>query len=223
MKEKLDEQTMALRAVKEFRDGDYVNLGAGIPLLCAALVPSDKHVILHAEQGVFGYGELLTERDWRDADFDYVDAGFRFFRTKPGLCFMDMDLSFDLIRGVHLDMTVLGGLEVSEKGDFANWSLGDVKRSSIGGAMDLAVGAKRVIVVMKHVTNDGRPRVVKECHYPLTAKECVNLLITDLAVIEVTKEGLLLREVAPGWTPHEVQSMTEPKLIIDRNVAEIEL
>jgi len=135
-----------------------------------------------------------------------------------------MGLSFDMIRGKHLDVAVLGGLEVSEKGDLANWTL-DVTEAAanIGGGMDLAVGARRLIIPMTHTTKEGKPKIVKKCKYPLTARECVNLIVTDIAVIEVTKKGLLLREVAPGWSASEVQALTEPQFAISDDLKEIEL
>ena len=223
MKVRLTQEVMAMRIVKEFKDGDYVNLGFGIPNLCAMFIPPDKEVIFHAEQGVTGYGRLLLDDEGEKADFDFLDAGYRFFEASPGICWFDMDLSFDMIRGRHLDWTVMGALEVSEKGDLANWTRGDVGTSGIGGSMDLAIGAKKVIVAMEHTTKDGKPRIVKQCHFPLTAKECVNLIVTDLAVIEVMKNGLLIKETAPGWSVKEIQALTEPKFLIAKDLKEIEL
>lgn len=139
------------------------------------------------------------------------------------MCFFHSADSFGMIRGGHIDITMLGGLQVSEKGDLANWLIPERGVGNIGGGMDLAVGAKRVIVLMEHVTKKGEPKIVKQCSYPLTAKECVDLIITDLAVIEVTKEGLVLKEIAPGWTVEGVQALTEPKLIIAPDLKEIEL
>ncbi|MAH21345.1 MAG: succinyl-CoA--3-ketoacid-CoA transferase [Thaumarchaeota archaeon] len=224
MKERLSQQAVALRAAKEFKDGDYVNLGAGIPLLCATYAPIDKDVFFQAEQGMLGYSRIIQIEEWGEADLDYVDAlGQCVLPSSPGLSFFDMDTSFDMIRGGHLDYTVLGGLEVSEKGDLANWTRGNVGQGTIGGGMDLAVGAKKVIVAMTHTTRDGKPKVVNECRLPLTGKECVDLIVTDLAVLEVTERGLLLKEVAPGWTFEEVQSLTEVALIPDPALQEIQL
>jgi len=224
MKERLSEETIAMRVVKEFRDGDYVNLGAGIPLLCSPFIPEDKEVFFHAEQGVVGYTRTLLDEERVIADLDYVDAGGRFLPpSSPGISFFDIDTSFDMIRGGNLDFTVLGGLEVSGRGDLANWTWGPVETGGIGGSMDLAVGAKRVIVAMMHTNKKGKPKIVKECTLPLTAKECVDLIVTDLAVIEVTSQGLLLKEVAPGWTVEEIQALTEPRLIISPELKEIEL
>ncbi|MBI3040362.1 MAG: 3-oxoacid CoA-transferase subunit B [Chloroflexi bacterium] len=224
MKERLSQQAIAMRAAKEFQDGDYVNLGAGIPLLCATYAPIGKDVFFQAEQGMLGYSRLLQVEEWEEADLDYVDAmGRCVLPSSPGLSFFDMDTSFDMIRGRHLDCTVLGGLEVSEKGDLANWTRGNLEWGAVGGGMDLAVGARRVIIAMTHTTKDGKPKVVKECRLPLTAKECVDMIVTDLAVLEVTERGLLLKEVAPGWTFEEVQSLTEARLIPDPVLQEIQL
>ncbi len=223
MKERLSDEVMAMRAVKEFKDGDYVNLGYGIPNLCAGFVPPDREVIFHAEHGVLGYGRLLREDEGVKVDLDFVDAGIRPFEPQPGLCFFDMALSFDMIRGRHLDATVLGALEVSEKGDLANWTRRKEAGAGIGGGMDLAVGAKRVIVLMGHTTKKGEPRIVRRCKFPLTGKECVDLIITDIAVIALQKQGLLLKEYAPGWTVEEIRSLTEPRLAVAEDLCEIAL
>jgi len=224
MKERLSEETIALRVVKELKDGDYVNLGAGMPLLCAQFIPENKEIFYQAEQGVVGYTKTLLEEEWEIADLDYVTAGGEFIHPFiPGLSFFDIGTSFDMIIGKHLDCTVLGGLEVSERGDLANWSWGPVETGGIGGSMDLAVGAKKVIIAMTHTDKKGNPKVVNECKLPLTAKECVDLIVTDLAVIEVTPQGLLLKEVAPGWTAEEVQALTQPKLIIADDLTEMTL
>ncbi len=224
MKERLSEETIAMRVVKEFKDGDYVNLGIGIPTLCSLCLPQDKEVFFQAEQGVLGYTKTLSEEERLIADLDYADAGGGFIPpSSPGMSFFDIDTSFDMIRGGHLDFTVLGGLEVSERGDLANWTWGPPETGGIGGSMDLAVGAKKVIVAMTHITKKGKLKILKECKLPLTAKECVNLLFTDLAVIEVTSQGLLLKEIAPGWTVGEVQALTEPRLIVSPELKEIEL
>jgi 3-oxoacid CoA-transferase B subunit len=153
----------------------------------------------------------------------YTNGGAQPVKPLPGIGIFDFNQSFAMIRGGHLDAVVLGAFQVSEKGDLANWKLPHLKAGAIGGAMDLAVGAKKVIVTMAHTTPKGEPRVVKECSYALTARECVDLIITDIAVIEVTREGLILREVAPDWTAEDVQALTEPKLIVDRELKEIEL
>jgi acetate CoA/acetoacetate CoA-transferase beta subunit len=214
---------MALRAVKEFNDGDCVNLGAGLPLQCALFIPEGKDVFFEAQNGVLGYGHALQVDEWEKADFDYVDAGFRPINCAPGMSFFDMAISFDIIIGGHLDATVLGALEVSEKGDLANWTRGLPEEGGIGGSMDLAVGAKKVIILMTHTTNDGQPKIVRECTFPLTARACVDLIITDIAVIQVINNGLVLKEVAPGWSTGEVQALTEPKLKVSYDLREMEL
>ncbi len=221
LKQRLDRDTIAMRAAKELKDGDYANLGIGIPNMCALYIP--EGVIFQSENGALGYGPLVLEDEIEKAEFHYVDAGARFVTPVPGMSIFDVVTSFAMIRGGRL-VTILGGLQVSEKGDLANWnSTGDALTGTIGGGMDLAVGAKRVIITMEHTTKDGKPKIVQECTYPLTATECVDLVITDLAVIEVTPEGLLLKEIAPGWTTEEVQSLTGPTLIIAPDLKEIEL
>ena len=223
MKERLSRETIALRAAREFQDGDLVNLGVGIPDMCTVFVPEGRTVYLHSENGVIGFGPILGEEEWEQADADFMQAGGYFFRPLPGMCIVDHAMSFDIVRGGHLDKTVLGALEVSEQGDLANWSTGSTSDAGIGGGMDMPVGAKTVIVTMEHTTRDGGPRIVKECRYPLTGQRCVDLIVTDLAVIEVTAEGLLLKEIAPGWTVAEVQALTEPELIVAAELKEITL
>jgi 3-oxoacid CoA-transferase subunit B len=217
---KLDRQTMALRVAKEFQDGDYVNLGIGIPVLASNYVPAGREVVFQSENGVLGFGEIHSAGE---GDPDFVNAGGQPVSIIPGTSFFGHDESFSIIRGGHLDISVMGGLQVSEKGDLANWLVPERQIGTIGGAMDLAVGAKRLIIVMNHTTKEGKPRIVKKCTYPLTALECVDLVVTDIAVIEVTKKGLVLKEVAPGWIPEEVQKVTEAKLIVAPDCHEIEL
>jgi 3-oxoacid CoA-transferase len=221
VKQRLDRDTIAMRAAKELKAGDYANLGIGIPNLCALYIP--EGVIFQSENGALGYGPLVMEDEIDRAEFHYVDAGARFFTPAPGMAIFDVVTSFTMIRGGRL-VAILGGLQVSGKGDLANWnSGGDALGGTIGGGMDLAVGSKRVIVTMEHTTKDGRPKIVQKCTYPLTATECVDLIVTDLAVIEVTPEGPVLKEVAPGWTADEVQALTEPRLIIASDMKEMEL
>jgi len=222
MKQRLDEDTMAMRAAKELKDGDCANLGFGLPTLCALYVP--QGIRFEAEAGILGYGPIVQADDVEKADWHYIDASGRFVTPAPGMaCFNVVD-SFIMIRSGRL-ISIMGGFQVSEKGDLANWNTGSgALGGTVGGAMDLAVGAKKVIIMMQHTTKDGKPKLVKKCTYPLTAKECVDLIITDLAVIEVIpKKGLRLQEVAPGWTPKEIQALTEARLIIPRDVKEIEL
>jgi len=219
-KSHLDHQTMAMRVAKELPDGAVVNLGIGLPGLVAHFIPPDKTIILQSESGVLGMGPLILEED--EMDHDVVNAAVHPVSIIPGASFFDLRESFDMIRGKHLDVTVLGGLQVSEKGDLANWLVPGKKAGAMGGALDLAVGAKRLIVMMDHVTKEGDPRILRECTYPLTGRRCVDLIVTGLAVIEVTGEELLLKEVAPGWDPSEIQALTEAKLIV-RDVKEMEL
>jgi 3-oxoacid CoA-transferase subunit B len=217
---KLDRQTMALRAAKEFQDGDSVNLGIGIPVLCANYIPVGREVLFQSENGILGFGEITAPGE---GDPDLLNASGQTVHPKPGMSCFGHAESFCMIRGGHLDISVMGGFQVSEKGDLANYMVPERQIGIIGGAMDLAYGAKRKIIVMNHTTKDNQPRILKKCTYPITAVNCVNLIITDIAVIEVTKKGLVLKEIAPGWTPDEVQKLTEPKLTIAPDLHEIEL
>lgn len=214
MKTRLTDMEMAERVLKALNDGDCVNLGTGLPTLCSTIAHPDKEIIYHAENGVLGYGSRLLGTEGDQVDFDITDAGIVPVSKKQGMCFFDMAVSFNMIRSGRLHATVLGAFEVSGRGDLANWSRGRLEASGIGGAMDLAFGAKKVIVMMKHVTKAGEPKIVNTCRYPLTAKECVDLIVTDIAVIEVTLEGLVLREYAHGWSLEEIQAITEPRLIV---------
>jgi 3-oxoacid CoA-transferase subunit B len=221
MKERLDEQTMALRVAREFKDGMIINLGFGIPTLAANFIPENIEVIFHSENGCLGFGPMPTREE--DEDFHLVNATGTFATPRPGMCFFDHAESFTMIRGRHIGLCVLGGLQVSEKGDLANWSTGVGRPGNIGGAMDLAFGAHHLIAVMTHTTKNNELKVLKECTYPLTAPRCVNLIVTDISVIEVTPDGLLLKETAPGWTAAEIQALTEPKLIISKELKQMEL
>ena len=221
MKERLDEARMALRVAKEFKDGMVINLGFGIPTLAAGFIPEGIEVIFHAENGCLGFGPSPTRLE--DEDFHLVNATGQFATRKPGMCFFDHDQSFTMIRGRHIDLCVLGALQVSEKGDLANWTVQLGRPGNIGGAMDLAFGAYHLIAVMTHTTKDNQPKVLKQCTYPLTAPRCVNLIVTDISVMEVTSDGLLLKETAPGWTAAEVQSLTEAKLKISKNLKVMDL
>jgi 3-oxoacid CoA-transferase B subunit len=221
-KERVDEQTIALRAAKEIRDGDYVNLGFGIPTLASNFVPEGKTVFFHSESGIIGYGRIATEEEADEMGWILVNASGQPVMPLPGLNLFHMGEAFDMIRGGKLDLTILGGLQVSERGDLANWRAPHLF-TSIGGAMDLAASIKKVIVCMTHVTRNNEYKVVRKCAFPLTARQCVDLIVTDIAVIEVTKEGLVLKEIAPDWTAEEVQVLTEPELILAPDLKEIEL
>jgi len=219
-KEKLDRQVIALRVAKEFQDGDVINLGIGIPTLASNFVPAGREVMFQSENGMLGYGEITAAGE---GDLDLVNASGQTVHRQPGMSVFSNDESFVMIRGGHLDITVMGAYQVSEKGDLSSHNVPERQIGIIGGAMDLAMGAKRVIIAMNHLTKKGEYRIVNRCTYPLTAKECVDLIITDIAVIRVTDKGLVLTETAPGWSPEEIQELTEPKLIIDPDCQEISL
>jgi 3-oxoacid CoA-transferase B subunit len=220
MKSRLDEQTITLRAAREFTDGSVVNLGYGMPGLCANFVPEGRTVFFQSENGVLGYGSLAADEE---KDYELINASDQPVTPAQGMCFFDSAASFDMIRGGHIDIVVLGAYQVSEKGDLANWGRPGRPATGMGGGMDLAVGAGRVIITMLHTTKEGEPRIVRDCTFPLTARRCVNLIITDLAVIEVTREGLMLWEIAPGWTVPEVQALTDARLTPASDIREMEL
>jgi acetate CoA/acetoacetate CoA-transferase beta subunit len=220
MKQRLSRDMIAKRAAQELHDGDYVNLGFGIPNLCPPY--AHEGVIFQTENGAIGYGPLVMENEIEKADFHYHDAIGRFWVPAPGMAVFDVLTSFAMIRSGRM-IAILGGLQVSEKGDLANWSTGGASGGTIGGAMDLAFGSKSVIVTMDHTTREQAPRIVKKCTYPLTYGECVNVIVTDIAVVRVTPQGLLLAEVVPGWTPEEVQELTEPELIVPSDLKEMQL
>ena len=192
------------------RDGWVVNLGIGIPSLCADYVPDGVHVRYQAENGVLGYGEILP-RELGDPDL--IDASGNFMAQVPGMAFFDSAESFAMIRGGHIDATILGAMQVSGFGDLANWMLPQRGIGSIGGAMDLAANTKHVIVAMEHTTRDNEPKILNECTFPLTAQRCVTRIVTDIANITIRPEGMVLDKTAPGWSPADVQRLTEPTLI----------
>ncbi len=218
-KARLTRELVAIRVARELAPGSVVNLGVGLPTLVGAFVPPDADILLQSENGILGYGGFSEEA----FDPELVNAGGQPIRLNPGASFFDSAASFAMIRGGHIDVAVLGGLQVSERGDLANWSVPERGGGSIGGAMDLAVGARRLIVAMEHTTKDGVPRIMRECSYPLTAPRCVDLIVTDLAVVEVGPAGLTLREVAPGWAPGEVVTVTDAPLAVPDDVREMEL
>jgi 3-oxoacid CoA-transferase B subunit len=220
MKMRLDEETIALRAAKEFEDGMVVNLGYGMPGLCANFIPEERTVFFQSENGTLGYGPLLTDEE---KDYELINASDQPVTPLPGMCFFDSATSFDMIRGGHIDVVILGAYQVSEKGDLANWGRPGRPATGMGGGMDLALGGKKLMVMMLHTTKEGGPRIVRQCTFPLTARDCVKKIFTDIAVIDVTKQGLVLREVAPAWTAEEVQALTEARLIVGEDLKEIEL
>jgi 3-oxoadipate CoA-transferase beta subunit len=218
---KLMREQIAQRAALEFSDGDTVNLGWGIPNLIAGYLPKDLTVYFHSENGILGMGRRANPGE---EDYDLVDAMKVPVLLNPGGSFFHQADAHLMTRGGHLDVAVLGGFQVSEKGDLANWKIPGAKGAgNIGGAMDIAAGAKKLIVCMEHTTKDGAPKIVRECTYPLTALACVDTIVTDLAVIDVTPAGLLLREVAPGWTAEQIQKLTEANLSFSGSVPEMRL
>jgi 3-oxoacid CoA-transferase B subunit len=201
---------MAQRVAAELPDGAYVNLGIGLPQLVSNHVPPDREVIYHCEHGLLGVG---PEPPPDQADPDLIDAGSKLVTLLPGAAIFPHDVSFAMIRGGHIDVTVLGAYQVSGEGDLANWAIaGQDPPTGVGGAMDLAVGARKVYVIMRHVDKSGAPKIVRSCSFPLTARRCVDKIFTDLAVIDVTPGGLVVREMAPGLTIEELQKVTEPPL-----------
>jgi 3-oxoacid CoA-transferase B subunit len=220
--EGLPREIIALRVSKEIEDGSYVNLGIGIPTLVSNWLEG-RDVILQAEIGMLKTGPLA---EGGDIDQDLINASCQAVTELPGSVYFDLTESFAMIRGGHVDATVMGAFQVNAQGDFASWynpARGLSGVGNVGGSMDLAVGARKLMIAMEHTTTDGEPKIVRELTYPATAKKKVHLIFTDLAVIEVTKEGLLLKEIYPGLTPEDIQSVTGPKLLIASDLKDIEL
>jgi 3-oxoacid CoA-transferase B subunit len=227
----LSDEEMAMRMAREIKDGDAVNLGYGIPLRCSSYIPQGFSVQFHTENGIIGFGAPYTKEEVDKVPYEdaitVLNAGAQFIKPLPGMCIVDFAESFDAIRTGRVGVTILGALEVSEFGDISSWApietIDNVKPSdvSMGGAMDMPDGPEKVIIGMRHTDKKGNPKIVKKCKFLLAAKRKATLIVTDIAVIKVSAAGLVLQEVAPGWTVEAIQAMTEPRLIISPDLKEI--
>jgi 3-oxoacid CoA-transferase subunit B len=214
----LSRHGIAYRVSIDLPEGSYVNLGIGIPNLIGDMLPPGKEIFFHSENGILGMGPAPPAGQ---EDIDLINAGKQYVTVIPGASFFDHPTSFSMIRGGHIDFCVLGALQVAANGDLANWRTPGEKVPGVGGAMDLAFGVKNIFVTMTHVAKDGSPKILNKCTLPLTAPRCVRRIFTDMALIDVTPDGLVLREVAPGLTPEQVQAKTEPKLTVAADCREM--
>jgi 3-oxoacid CoA-transferase subunit B len=216
----LDKNQIAKRIAKEVKSGMYVNLGIGIPTLVANYIPEGIEVVLQSENGLLGMGPFPTEDK---VDADMINAGKQTITTLPGSSIFSSADSFGMIRGEHVDLTILGAMEVSEKGDIANWKIPGKMVKGMGGAMDLVASAKNIIVAMQHTARDGSSKLLKECSLPITGLKCIKKIVTDLAVLEVTEDGFKLLERAPGVSVEDIRKATEGNLIVEGDIPEVQL